>query len=113
SLPWAKRSLFLKVRDRESYEFALTSAAVALDMDGDTVREARIALGGVSALPWRARQAEEQLNGKTLDDSSLGAAAEAAFAEAKPRKYNAFKVELGKLTLVRALRQAASMEVSP
>ena len=63
-LPFAKRSLFLKVRDRESYEFALASAAVALDLDGENVREARIALGGVSALPWRAHEAEELLKNK-------------------------------------------------
>ena len=110
-LPWAKRSIFLKIRDRESYEFALASAAVALDLDGDLVREVRIALGGVSALPWRTREAEAVLIGKRLDDATLGAAAEKAFAEAKPMKHNAFKVELGKRTLKRALRQATEMEI--
>jgi xanthine dehydrogenase YagS FAD-binding subunit len=109
--PFAKRSLFLKVRDRESYEFALASAAVALDLDGETAREVRIALGGVASKPWRALAAEAQLKGRRLDDDALTAAAEAAFAEAKPRAHNAFKVELGKLTLKRALRQAASMEI--
>lgn len=112
-LPWAKRSVFLKVRDRESYEFALASAAVALDLAGETIREARIALGGVSALPWRAHEVETRLRGKKLDDDTLQAAAEAAFVQARPRQHNAFKVELGRLTLVRALRQAAQMEVSP
>ncbi len=112
-LPWARRSVFLKVRDRESYEFALASAAVALDLDGDTVRDARIGLGGVSALPWRAREAEARLKGKKLSDDVLQAAAASAFAQARPREHNAFKVELGKLTLVRALRQAAAMEVLP
>ena|SRR5215831_8922898 len=110
-LPWAKRSVYLKVRDRESYEFALASAAVALDLDGGAIREARIALGGVSALPWRAHEAEQKLRGRKPDDSALTEAADTAFAGAKPREHNAFKVQLGKLTLTRALRQAATMEL--
>jgi xanthine dehydrogenase YagS FAD-binding subunit len=109
--PFARRSLFLKIRDRESYEFALASAAVALDLDGRNVNEARIALGGVATVPWRARKAEALLQGKPLDESSATAAAEMAFASAKPRGHNAFKVELGKRTLIRALRQAAAMEI--
>jgi xanthine dehydrogenase YagS FAD-binding subunit len=111
STPFAKRSLYLKVRDRASYEFALSSAAVALDLDNGTVRDVRIALGGVAALPWRSRDAEEQLRGQKFDDKSVNAAALAAFAQAKPREHNAFKVELGKRTLVRALRQTAAMEI--
>ena len=83
--PWARRSLYLKVRDRESYEFALASAAVALDLDGDTVREARIALGGVATMPWRAREAEAALAGQTLDEASAERAAEAAFARRADR----------------------------
>ena len=110
-LPWARRSLYLKIRDRQSYEFALASAAVALDIDGGTVREARIALGGVSALPWRAREAEAALKGKAADEASFKAGAAAAFAGAQPRKHNAFKAELGRRTLVRALQQAASMTI--
>jgi xanthine dehydrogenase YagS FAD-binding subunit len=109
--PWAQRSLFLKIRDRQSYEFALASAAVALDLDGDTVRQARIALGGVSATPWRSHAAEEKLTGRKIDDASLTEAADAAFAQAKPHEHNAFKVQLGKLTLMRAVRQAATMEL--
>jgi xanthine dehydrogenase YagS FAD-binding subunit len=108
---WARRSLYLKVRDRESYEFALASAAVALDMDGSTVREARIALGGVATVPWRARDAEAALAGKTIDDVALRQAADAAFAAAHAREHNAFKLELGKRTLMRALGQAAAMEI--
>ena len=111
ALPWAKRSLYLKIRDRQSYEFALASAAVALDLDGDTVRDSRIALGGVSALPWRAHEAEQKLNGRKLDDAALNDAAEAAFVQAQPREHNAFKVQLGKLTLIRALRKASTMEL--
>jgi xanthine dehydrogenase YagS FAD-binding subunit len=110
-LPFARRSLYLKIRDRQSYEFALASAAVALDLQNGAVRDVRIALGGVSALPWRAREAEAHLKGKPLDEPTLNAAAEAAFAEADAHEHNAFKVPLGKLTLVRALRQAATMEL--
>ncbi|SFQ17444.1 xanthine dehydrogenase YagS FAD-binding subunit [Mesorhizobium sp. NFR06] len=111
AMPWARRSLYLKIRDRESYAFALASAAVALDLDGETVREARIALGGVATVPWRARAAEQSLQGKRLDDASAGAAADAAFAQAQPRKHNAFKIELGKRTLVRALLETRNMKV--
>ena len=99
------------MRDRKSYEFALASAAVALDLDGDKVREARIALGGVATVPWRAKGAEEALRRKTLDDQAIGAAAEAAFANARGREHNAFKIELGKRTLARALRQAAALQI--
>jgi xanthine dehydrogenase YagS FAD-binding subunit len=109
--PWARRSLFLKIRDRASYEFALASAAVALDLEGGTVKQVRIALGGVAALPWRAKEAEVQLNGKQLDEQTIEAAATAAFAQAQTREHNAFKVELGKRTLVRALRQTAALEI--
>ncbi len=109
--PFARRSLFLKIRDRESYEFALASAAVALDLDGSNVKEARIALGGVATVPWRAREAEAVLRGKQLDEVSATAAADMAFASAAPRGHNAFKIELGKRTLIRALHQAAAMEI--
>jgi len=109
--PFAKRSKFLKVRDRESYEFALASAAVALDMDGDTVRDARIALGGVASVPWRAREAEASLRGQKLSEEALTGAAEKAFAGASPRGENAFKVALGKRTLIRALRETADMKI--
>ncbi|MDG4874984.1 xanthine dehydrogenase family protein subunit M [Mesorhizobium sp. WSM4935] len=111
ALPWARRSLYLKIRDRESYAFALASAAVALDLDGETVRDARIALGGVATVPWRAGAAEEVLQGKKLDEASAGAAADAAFAEAQPHQHNAFKIELGKRTLVRALLETRDMKV--
>jgi xanthine dehydrogenase YagS FAD-binding subunit len=109
--PFARRSLFLKIRDRESYEFALASAAVALDIDGGTVRQARIALGGVATVPWRAREAEAALKGKVIDEQTAAGAADAAFADAKPHEHNKFKIELGKRTLIRALHQAASLEI--
>ncbi|PWT90216.1 MAG: FAD-binding molybdopterin dehydrogenase [Proteobacteria bacterium] len=109
--PWTRRSLYLKVRQRESYEFALASAAVALDLvDDRMVRGARVALGGVATVPWRAQDAEAALLGKTLDEQAASAAADAAFANARPRMDNTYKVALGKRTLVRALLQAAAME---
>ncbi|MDC7788368.1 xanthine dehydrogenase family protein subunit M [Rhodoplanes sp. TEM] len=109
---WTRRSLYLKVRDRESYDFALASAAVALELgDDDTVREARIALGGVATVPWRARAAEDALKGRRLDEAAAEAAAEAAFADAQIREHNAYKVDLGRRTLVRALLDAARLEI--
>ena len=109
--PWTRRSLYMKIRDRQSYAFALASAAVALDMDGKTVRQARIALGGVPSVPWRAREAEASLAGKVLDATSAEAAARVAFAGAVPHEHNAYKVALGRKTVTRALLQAASLEV--
>jgi xanthine dehydrogenase YagS FAD-binding subunit len=108
---FARRSQFLKVRDRESYEFALASAAVALDLDGDEVRQARIALGGVATVPWRAYAAEQLLAGERVNEAILNTAAEVAFKEAVSYGHNAFKIELGKRTLVRALRETAAMEI--
>jgi len=105
------RSVYLKARDRQSYEFALSSAAVALDIEDGMVRDARVALGGVATVPWRAPEAEALLRGQRLDDALVQRAAEAAFAEARGRKHNAFKIELGKRVLARALKQAATMEV--
>jgi xanthine dehydrogenase YagS FAD-binding subunit len=112
SEPWMRRSLYLKIRDRQSYEFALASAAIALDLGPDrSVRQARIALGGVATVPWRATAAEAALKGKILDTVSAAAAADAAFAEARTREHNTFKVALGKRTLMRGLLQTAAMEL--
>ncbi len=108
--PWTRRSLYLKVRDRQSYEFALASVAVALDMADGVVRGAKIALGGVATTPWRAREAEAALAGRALDEAAAANAARIAFAGAATRKHNAYKVALGQQTLVRALLQAASLE---
>jgi len=108
---WTRRSVFLKIRDRESYEFALASAVVALDLEEDKVRDVRIALGGVATIPWRATAAEAVLKGKVLSARSKRAAADAAFADAHAHEHNAFKIELGKRTLIRALDQAAAMEI--
>lgn len=110
--PWARRSLYLKIRDRQSYEFALASAAVALDLQGGgVVREARIALGGLATVPWRATAAEAMLHGKRLHDDTLNKAADAAFVHARWRQHNAFKVDLGKRTLIRALKECEALEL--
>ena len=102
-LPFATHSLYLKVRDRASFAFALASAAVALDVHDGIVRDARIALGGVATKPWRSRDAENALRGAPTSVESFRAAAEVALAGARPRHENGFKVELAKRTLVRAL----------
>jgi xanthine dehydrogenase YagS FAD-binding subunit len=109
--PWTRRSLYLKVRDRQSYEFALASAAVALDQQDGTVRNARIALGGVATVPWRAGEAEAVLRGKPINEQNAAAAADVAFATAKGFGHNDFKIALGKRTLIRALQQAAALEI--
>ena len=110
--PWTRRSLYVKVRDRDSYAFALASAAVALDLAPDgTVNEARIGLGGVAAKPWRAHEAEAALKGRRLDEASAQQAADAAFAAAVTHGDNDYKPELGRRTLVRALFQAQAMEI--
>jgi xanthine dehydrogenase YagS FAD-binding subunit len=101
--PLGRASTYHKIRDRESYAFALASAAVALRMDGDTVREARVALGGVATRPWRAREAEQALVGRPLTDAAARAAGDAAFAGAHPGKTNGFKIELGARTVADAL----------
>jgi xanthine dehydrogenase YagS FAD-binding subunit len=105
------RSIYLKVRDRQSYEFALSSAAIALDVQDGTVRDARVALGGVATIPWRAREAEALLRGQKFDDALASKVAEAAFRGASGRKHNAFKIALGKRVVSRALNQAATMEI--
>ena len=102
-LAFAARSHYLKVRDRASYEFALTSAAVALDIQNGTIKNARVALGGVGTKPWRSIEAEKTLIGAPANKQTYRAAAEATLAAARPNNDNAFKVELAKRTLVRAL----------
>ena len=103
AMPFATHSHYEKTRDRASYAFALVSAAVALDVSGGTIRNARIALGSVAHKPWRAVEAEKALVGKPASESAFKAAADMAFQGAKTYKYNAYKVELGKRTLIKAL----------
>ncbi len=99
----AARSRYIKVRERASYEFALVSAAVGIDLDGATIRNARIALGGVAPKPWRLRVAERALAGRPFTVAAVRAALESgAFSEARPRRANGFKVDLAKRAVVRA-----------
>jgi xanthine dehydrogenase YagS FAD-binding subunit len=105
NVSWYRRSAYLKIRDRESYEFALCSAAIALDLDGSKIRDARIAAGGVGTKPWRLPDVAEALVGKQVGQGTFERAAELAANDARPLSQNAFKVTLLKRTLVRALMQ--------
>jgi len=102
------KQLYLKLRDRASYEFALASAAVVLQIAAGKIVAARLALGGVGTKPWRSAAAEAELIGKTADEATYGAAAEAALRDAKPQSQNGFKVELAKRCITHALRTAAT-----
>ncbi|MBW1597969.1 xanthine dehydrogenase family protein subunit M [Streptomyces sp. JJ38] len=104
--PKGRRSHYLKFRDRASFAFALVSVAAVLDVRGGTVRHARVALGGVAPKPWRSRAAERELTGARLTDAAVTAAAEAAAAEARPQPDNAYKVELLRRCVRRALTEA-------
>jgi xanthine dehydrogenase YagS FAD-binding subunit len=97
-------SYYIKRRDRASYEFALASAAVVAQMQGSRMQRVRIALGGVGTKPWRSMDAEKVLEGQEASEANFRAAAEAALRDAKPLRDNAFKVELAKRTLQRALK---------
>lgn len=99
----AYKSHYLKVRDRASYEFALVSVAIALEVEQDMIKSARIAFGGVAPKPWRARDAEELLKGKPINETTFRDAAAVAIKEAKPQTDNEFKIELVKRALIRAL----------
>lgn len=110
-LAFGARSTYRKVRDRSSYAFALVSVAVALELDGDTVKDVRMALGGVAHKPWRAWKAEEALRGKPATAESFRAAAEAELAHAQPLRGNAFKVELAKRTLTAVLAELKEVKV--
>src|SRR6266436_5031392 len=100
------RSLYLKLRDRASYEFALASAAVVINVDGGKITRARVALGGVGTKPWRSTEAEGELIGQPATQAVFRKAAEAALRGAKPQSQNGFKVELAKRCLVHALKLA-------
>jgi xanthine dehydrogenase YagS FAD-binding subunit len=107
-LPAARRSMYLKVRDRASYAFALASAAVALELQSGVIRDARVGLGGIATKPWRSHEAERALIGHAATPATFRAAANAALADARPHRDNAFKVELAKRTLVRALTEVSA-----
>src|SRR6476661_4052187 len=102
------KQLYLKLRDRASYEFALSSAAVVLTIASDKITRARIALGGVGTKPWRSPEAETALTDKPANEASFRQAAEAAVRNAKPQSENKFKIELAKRCLIHALRTAAA-----
>ncbi|WP_280470548.1 FAD binding domain-containing protein [Nocardia brasiliensis] len=108
-LPFAKNSHYLKVRDRESYEFAAASAAVALDLADGVVRDVRIGLGGVATKPWRARMAEDLLTGQPATKENFAAAAATELAAADDsHPMNRFKIALAQRTLVRTLETVAA-----
>jgi xanthine dehydrogenase YagS FAD-binding subunit len=110
--PHTQRSVYLKLRDRASFAFALVSTAVAVHLEGDRVRDVRIALGGVATKPWRALEAEKLLTGQVLDEQAVARAAEAAFKTARTTEHNAFKVPLGQQAIVRALMECKQLELS-
>jgi xanthine dehydrogenase YagS FAD-binding subunit len=101
--PAARRSVYLKFRDRESYEFALVSVAAAVHIQDGTIADVRLALGGVGTKPWRARRAEASLLGQPASEANFAEAARQELATAEPRPLNAFKVELAQRAIIRAL----------
>jgi xanthine dehydrogenase YagS FAD-binding subunit len=102
------KQVYLKLRDRASYEFALASAAVVMSVVGENISYIRIALGGVGTKPWRSPEAESTLTGKPANAANFRQAAEAALSNAKPRSENKFKIELAKRCLAHALQTAAN-----
>lgn len=104
------KSAYYKFRERESFDWALASAAVALRMSGDTVQESRIVLGGVAPVPWRSKEAEAALNGKSLSQAVAETAGKAAVRGAKPLKHNGYKVRLAANVVRIALLRAAGLE---
>lgn len=101
----AARSTYRKVRDRSSYAFALVSVAAALELDGDAIADARLALGGVAPEPWRAWRAEEALRGRPATEAPFLQAADAELDDARPLAGNRFKVDLTRRTVAAVLRQ--------
>ena len=109
-LPMAARSTYRKVRDRASYAFALVSVAAAIELEGETVKDVRLALGGVAHKPWRAWKAEAALKGQRATVEAFRAAAEAELAMAVPLHDNAFKVELAKRTITTVFAELMEIE---
>ena len=110
SLPFTVHSTYRKVRDRTSYAFALVSVAAALEMDNGTVKEVRLALGGVAHKPWRALKAEAALKGQPATEAAFRASAEAELSEAKPLRDNGFKIELAKRTITAVLMELSAVK---
>ena len=111
--PVARRSMYLKVRDRQSYEFALASAALALRVDNDVISEARLALGGVATKPWRARRAEQVLIGAPATRDTFVQAAREEMVPAVARQMNGYKIELAQRVMVRVLEMLTAYGVTP
>lgn len=107
---FAENHSYLKIRDRASYAFAIISVAAAMELEGDTVREVRIALGGVAHKPWRDEAAEQSLVGKPATKENFRQVANTIISGAKGYEHNTFKIELAKRAIVRALCQAAKIE---
>jgi len=106
---FAKNSYYLKVRDRQSYAFALVSVAAALDISNGTIKNARLAMGGVAHKPWRLFDAEKALIGKPASEESFKQAAQIAMEGAKGYQYNSFKLKLAPATITEALKHAAGL----
>lgn len=106
---FAKNSYYLKVRDRQSYAFALVSVAAALEIENGTIRQARLAMGGVAHKPWRLFEAEKALKGQPVSEESFKHAAAIAMQGAKAYEYNAFKLKLAPASIVEALKHAAGL----
>jgi xanthine dehydrogenase YagS FAD-binding subunit len=106
--PLSAHSAYVKIRDRASFAFALASAAVAFELDGASIKQARVALGGVGSKPWRCPDVEQALVGRPATRDTFSAAAALALREAKTTRDNQFKVELARRVIVRALSQVGS-----
>jgi xanthine dehydrogenase YagS FAD-binding subunit len=113
ALPFARRSLYRKVRDRASYAFALVSVAAAMEIEGGRIRNIRLALGGVAPKPWRARQAERVLLEAAPNPETFRRAADAELADARGYRHNAFKIELARRTIAGVLIELAEREREP
>ncbi|MGB8735076.1 MAG: xanthine dehydrogenase family protein subunit M [Rhodomicrobium sp.] len=105
---FARNYTYLKIRDRLSYAFALVSVAAGLELDGDTIKDGRLALGGVAHKPWRDKGAEAELHGQKANLATFTRAAEMLLRDAKGLAHNTFKIELARRVIVRALTQAAN-----
>ncbi|MUG91210.1 xanthine dehydrogenase family protein subunit M [Scytonema sp. UIC 10036] len=106
-ISFAKSGVYLKLRDRTSYAFALISVAAAVDLSAEKIKDARLAMGGVAHIPWRSTEAEKFLIGKTANATTFEQAAEIALREAKPLTHNSFKVDMAKRAIRRALTISA------
>jgi xanthine dehydrogenase YagS FAD-binding subunit len=110
AMPFARKSLYRKVRDRASYAFALVSVAAALDIENGVVKQVRLAVGGVAHKPWRASKAEQYLTGKAINEQTLQEAAQLELEPAQPFRHNAFKIDLAKRTIVNVLMELSAKE---